>query len=383
MPPGGAPMGVWRVGFWGGESGLSIDIALFRDLDAVAHDAGAGLGREAQPSLFDRLDWYRLVGEDMPASAPLVVRARNGVGRCWLFLAGNGRSATSLNNGYSLRYATVVETAPGGAAPLDGLIRGLRRAGVSHVYLSPMVADDPLIAVLKRAGWAVHRSAINVSWRIDTAGMSFEDYWAGRPSRLRNTVARKARKVELDIRIFDRFDPQAMDDYEAVYDASWKPPEGARRLIREMAIQEGEAGSLRLGVAYHHGRPVACQLWIVEHGHATIHKLAYREDARELAAGNLLSVEMFRRALDVDKVAMIDFGIGNHSYKAEWMTHSLPLYAVTAYDMLRPAGLAGIVRSAGGKLVARIDPSRRQPVSDRVRHGDDRGREGVIGQSQV
>ncbi|MDB5699424.1 MAG: family N-acetyltransferase [Alphaproteobacteria bacterium] len=359
---------------------MTIDVALFRDLDIVARDAGAGLGRAAQPSLFDRLDWYRLVDEDMPDSEPLVVRARNGVGRCWLFLVNKGRSAWSLNNGYSLRYGSVRETAPGGEAPLAGIVQGLRRAGVSHVYLSPMAANDPLVAVLKRSGWAVHRSAVNVSWQIDTTGMRFEDYWAGRPSRLRNTVARKARKVELDIRILDRFDARAMDDYESVYDASWKPPEGARQLIRQMAIQEGEAGALRLGVAYHQGRPVACQLWIVEHGHATIHKLAYREDARELAAGNLLSVEMFRRVLDVDRVAMIDFGIGNHSYKAEWMTHSVPLYAVTAYDMLRPAGVYGVVKAAGGKLASRLMPGARQPLSDRIRHGDDRGREGVIGQ---
>ena len=330
---------------------MTVNLALFHDLEAVAGDAGEGLGRGAQASLFHRLDWFRMVRDDMPRDDLLVVRARNDTGRCWLFLVADGRQAWSLNSGYSLRYGAVIEGTP---APVGGLVRGLRRAGITHIFLEGLEGDDPLKDELKRSGWAVRRSAFNASWRIHTAGMSFDDYWAERPSRLRNTAARRAKKSELDIRILDHFDAQAMDDYESVYNASWKPPEGAPSLIRRLAIQEGEAGMLRLGIAYFQGRPVAAQLWLVENGIATIHKLAYREDARDLSAGTLLSVEMFRRALDVDKVAAIDFGIGDHAYKAEWMTHSVPLYTLTAYDMLRPAGVAGIVRSLASKAIGRV-----------------------------
>lgn len=331
---------------------MSVDIALFQDLADVERDAGAGLGRAAQPRLCDRLDWYRLVADDLRDVRPLVVRARNGAGRCWLFLASReAGTASCLNNGYGLTYGSVSEGAP---VPLAGLVRGIRRAGISHLFFERVAEDDPLPACLRRSGWAVVRTKMNVSWRICTEGMNFEDYWATRPSRLRNTAARRARKAKLDIRIFDRFDEQAMRDYEAVYEASWKPKEKAALLMRRLAEQEGDAGTLRLGIAYHHGRAVAGQLWLVESGTATIHKLAYREDARELSAGTVLSVEMFRRALDVDRVAMIDFGVGDDPYKAEWMTHSVPLYAVTAYDLLNPAGLAGIGRSLRGKLLKRL-----------------------------
>lgn len=334
---------------------MGVEVALFHDLAEVERHAEGGLGRTLQPRLFDRIDWYRLVAEDLPQARPLVVSARNGVGRCWLFLAaGDGGTASSFTNGYGLSFGPVTQTFSGAQAPLGSLVGGLRRAGISHLYFERVTEDDPLPAVLMRSGWSVRRSKIGVSWRIHTEGMTFEDYWATRPSRLRNTAARRARKANLEIQIFDRFDERAMQDYEAVYAASWKPEEKAALLIRRLAMQEGEAGTLRLGLAYHEGRAVAGQLWLVERGIATIHKLAYREDARELSAGTVLSVEMFRRALDVDKVAMIDFGFGDHPYKAEWMTHSVPLYAVTAYDLLQPAGIAGLLRSLGSKLAARL-----------------------------
>ena len=329
---------------------MAFEVRLFDDLDAAARDAGAALTRDAQPWLFDRLDWFRLVQEHTPEGDPLVIRVRNGVARCWLFLSVRGRSAASLSNWYSLRYGAVVEAPGGGKAPVGQFSRGLRQAGISHVFLEPLAADDPIAAELRRKGWAIRRGRVNVSWRIDTKGMSFEEYWASRPSRLRNTTRRRARKAGLDIVVHDRFDERAWADYVSVYEASWKPTEGTSELVRRVAEQEGAAGTLRLGLAYKDGRPVAAQLWLVENRAASIHKLAYRQDARHLSPGTILSMEMFRRALDVDRVETIDFGIGDDAYKAEWMTYSVPLYAVSAYDLLSPAGIAGILRSVWSKL---------------------------------
>ncbi len=96
---------------------------------------------------------------------------------------------------------------------------------------------------------------------------------------------------------------RAWADYEAVYRASWKPEEGSFPFLRALAEQEGAAGTLRLGVARKDGRPVAVQLWLVENGEATIHKLAYAEDAKAMSPGTLLGMAMFRRALDEDRVA--------------------------------------------------------------------------------
>ena len=58
---------------------MTVNIALFDDLDAVAADAAGALDRAAQPSLFARLDWFRLLAEHCPPDGRLaVLRGREG-----------------------------------------------------------------------------------------------------------------------------------------------------------------------------------------------------------------------------------------------------------------------------------------------------------------
>lgn len=331
---------------------MAAGYELYRDMEQVAHDAGPALDRATQPWMFDRVEWFRLVARHTPEGQPLVVKASNGAARCWLFLARNGGSVAALSNWYCLRYGVVSDGA--GPPPLDKLVAALRKEGIHHVRLDPTGEEDALVSAFRKAGWLVRREQVNVSWRIDTSGMDFEAYWAGRPSRLRNTAKRKARKAKLDFAMHQRFDANAWADLVEVFDASWKKPEGSPELIRDLVRQEGDAGTLRMGLAYKDGQAVAAQIWTVENGVAIIHKLAYREDAKRLGAGTVLSVEMFRHVLDTDRVAMIDFGIGNDSYKREWMTHSVPLYSLTAYDCLSLAGLADLAKVLGRKLAKRV-----------------------------
>ena len=68
-----------------------IEVRLFDDLGAVEADAGAALGRAAQASLYDRLDWFRLnERHGVARGRPIVARAREGAAACWLFLRRRG-----------------------------------------------------------------------------------------------------------------------------------------------------------------------------------------------------------------------------------------------------------------------------------------------------
>lgn len=332
---------------------MAAIVDIFHDLDAVAQDAAGALDREQRHSLFERLDWYRLVHEFTPPGKLLAVRARNAEAQAWLFLGTERGAARAFSNWYCLRFGPVIDGVPS-ATVLEALAGALRHSGVGRLLLSPMVKDCALEAALKRHGWITRWDQTTVNWRARTAGLSFDQYWAARPSKLRNTAKRRAKAADLEMRVHDRFDPGAWADYESVYEHSWKPAEGSPALLRQLGEAEGKAGTLRLGLAYQSGVPVAAQLWTVERGVATIHKLAYREDAKHHSPGTILSVEMFRRAIDEDEVELIDFGIGNEAYKAEWMDEAEPLHALTAFDPRSLAGLQALGRSVAGKLVRRL-----------------------------
>lgn len=335
---------------------MPVNITLFEDLDAVEADAAGSLDRAAQPSLFDRIGWYRRVREHCPPPGRLLVaRAASGSGKAWLFLVVDGTRARALACWYSLRTGLAFSDQQKIQETSETISTALRRVGLSRLTLYPL-DDEPveLAAGLCRAGWIVRTEPTGVSWQVDTGGQDFATYWGRRPSKLRNTAARKAKAAGLEITIHRDFDRGAWADYETVYEASWKGEEGSPAFLRAMAEEEGAAGTLRLGIAKKDGKPIAAQLWTVESGTAWIHKLAYDESAKPLSPGTLLSMEMFRSALDEDHVSRIDYGTGDDAYKRDWMEIRAPLWRLDAYNPRRLSGLIGAARAKASVLVRRL-----------------------------
>jgi hypothetical protein len=326
---------------------LGFEVKLFDDLESAEGDSGGALRRPA--SIFDRIEWFRLVAEHCPPPGrPLIARARDGDGSAaWLFLAEQGGKAEALRCWYSLRFGLV-----GKADAAEAIARSLRKR-LSRVEISPLEDPEPLAGAFRRSGWATFILPATISWRIDTAGQDFKAYWAGRPGKLRNTAQRKAKAAGLDIEIHRAFNSSAWAAYEEVYAASWKPEEGSPSFLRALAEQEGEAGRLRVGVARKDGRPLAAQLWTVEDGTAWIHKLAYREDSKALSPGTVLSMAMFRAALDEDRVSRIDYGTGDDGYKRDWMAERATLWRIEAFNLASPRGLLGAARARLSALVRR------------------------------
>lgn len=325
---------------------MTVNIALFNELDAVAQDANGALDRAAQRSLYNRLDWFRLIQAHVPPAGRLAVwRARDGDKMAWLFLAMDGKKASAYAAWYSLRFNGIGES-----DVMTPMAKAIRRSGIAEVELAPIEDPGPLAAAFRAAGWQVRLTEKTGNWRVLTGGEDFAAYWAKRPGQLRSTARRKARAAGLDLEIFDRFDDAAWAAYEDVYRASWKPEEGSFPFLRALAEQEGAAGTLRLGVARKDGKPLAVQLWLVEHGEATIHKLAYREDAKELSPGTILGEAMFRRAIDEDRARIIDYGTGDDAYKRDWMEERRPLWRLQAFNPGTLRGLAGTARALAGRL---------------------------------
>ena len=330
---------------------MTVNVELFEDLKVVARDAEGALDRDSRPSLFERLDWFRLLQVHCPPPGKLVVlRAQENERKSWLFLAVEHPRARAYAAWYSLRFDSVGDRQ---VDVMTALAATLRHGGLAEVELAPIAEPGPLRAGFRSAGWFTSVTPKTGNWRVNTAGEDFDTYWAKRPARLRNTAKRRAKGAGLDIRIHTGFDEAAWADYESVYRASWKPEEGSFPFLRALAEQEGAAGALRLGLAYKDSVPVAAQLWLVENGEATIHKLAYSEAAKSLSPGTILSMAMFRHVLDQDRVGAIDYGTGDEPYKADWMDERRILWRLTAYNIRTARGLFGALRAAASKLAGR------------------------------
>jgi hypothetical protein len=333
---------------------MAIEVELFDDLDAVARDAAGALDRDRQAWLYDRLDWFRLTHEHCPGNGDiLVARAKDADGRqAWLFLAGRGRRAEALASWYTLAYRPIFA---GPDVDRPGLLAAIARKlqdRFDSIALFPLPDPASLVAAFAASGWFPQTTKTSSNWLADCVDKSFANYWAERPGQLRATVRRKT-AAAIEFRIYRDFEEKAWKDYEEVYRSSWKPAEGAPAFLRALAVQEGLAGTLRLGIAYQAGQPVAAQFWLVENGVATIHKLAHVEAERHLSPGTLLSEAMFRHVLEQDRPRLIDFGTGDDRYKADWMDRREPLWRVDLFNRRTMRGRLGALRARLSTLVRR------------------------------
>ncbi|QLC21408.1 GNAT family N-acetyltransferase [Parasphingopyxis sp. CP4] len=330
---------------------MTVNVKLFDSLADVAADAGDALDRANQPCLFQRFEWFAATAEHCSEGhTPIIARARDGDAAAWLFLFKTGRRhAEALTSWYSLAYDIVRH------GENDALTAELAAslADMASLSLGPIADPERIERAFRSNGWKVYRSIATQKWELATPP-SFDDYWAARPGKLRSTVKRKGKKANLDIKIHRSFDDQAWQDYREIYAHSWKPEEGSWDFMKAFAEREGNAGTLRLGVAYQDGQAVAAQLWTVENGRATIHKLAYREDAKSFSPGSILGAAMFREIIEQDHPKIIDYGTGDQPYKADWMDGRQPLYTLTLYNPRRPEAwlplakqwISGLVRRA-------------------------------------
>ncbi|MFN3619114.1 GNAT family N-acetyltransferase [Sphingorhabdus sp.] len=303
------------------------------------------LERTYQPCLFDRMDWleslHRLA---LPGKPPLLLHAQQDGAEAWMPLMQEGSGHhVALANWYSFLWRPIY----GGEYDADTRLSLLRQLACSakdltkRLTLAPVPGEDgsahAIAAAFRSSGWFADLSECNQNHYVRLQGRSFDTYWATRPGQLRSTVKRKSKSAAVSTRIYCTFDENAWEDYQQVYARSWKPSEGSPQFLETLARQEGIAGNLRLGLAYIDGLPVAAQFWTVENDIALIHKLAHDEHYVAASPGTLLSAALFRHVIDIDRVAEIDFGLGNDPYKQAWMEQIRPRYRI---DLLLPGHVA-------------------------------------------
>lgn len=309
-----------------------------------------------------------------------VVRADPGAGGAGTVLHvmpdGPSQSLSALSNYYSGLFGPV--GAASGSAPEagDALARALKALPCSSVVrLQPLdpAADwvPGLTLGLRRLGYVTSTFFCFANWYHPVLGRSFADYWAERPTALRNSVERGRRRLQragpwrVDIHTGEHTGlEQAIAAFQAVYARSWKAPEPNPGFMPGLMRLAARQGWLRLGVLWLDGEPLAAQLWLFGANKAHIFKLAYVQGAERLSAGSVLTAALMEHALDVDRVREVDYLAGDEPYKADWMSCRRERIGLLAFDPLRWRGLAAAVRHFVGRWSRRWRSAQR-----RVRSG--------------
>jgi len=311
-----------------------VKFVCFKNWDELPESANALLGQAASRSVFLSRPWFEclagatlkdaetlllacvLVKDEVKAVLPLVESA-------------GGNTLYSLKHGYTPLYRLLLAD-DGPEQVLSCLAQGLSQLPIKGLLLEPVAADDirfgSLQDALETAGFTCERSFRQYNWVHRLQGQSYKEYMAERPARLRNTIARKRRKLErergCEMRLFIGEDvPRAMSDYNLVYSASWKQSEvGNADFLNCFMAAFSQAGWTRLGILYVKGQPVAAQIWFVRHGKASIFRLVYDQAWSQYSPGSILTAFMMEQVIDTDRVEEIDFLVGNDAYKQDWMS---------------------------------------------------------------
>ena len=310
----------------------------------------------ARGSLFQSLPWF----ENLHAHGLEAVRALDHLrlpadkSGC-LPLLDDDDMLRGLANYYSSLYGPV------GALPgtLLATLKETRRATVDLHPLDPCAAEfQQLKQVLTEAGYWVDDYFCFGNWYLDVAGRSYADYLATRPSQLRNNLQRGRGKLDRSgawhVHLQQQDDAAleyAIVAFETVYAKSWKQAEPQPDFIPNLCRTAAREGWLRLGVLYLKDVPLAAQLWLTHRGVASIYKLAYDEEATRYSAGTVLTAAMFEQALDVDRVAEVDYLNGDEPYKRDWMSHRRERRGIIAFDLSQWKGLKAALRHWAGRAL--------------------------------
>lgn len=344
---------------------MTVKGELFESVEeAIAH-AGDALADARQPHLFDQTSWLQLTQSHILHDAtPLIACAIHGTHSAWLFLRRvNRQKADAFGSWYTLGFRPVFSDALPDAERLVLLTRIARdlKARLGQITLAPVPSDDGTTALLvkafRTAGWVTAVTPKTGHWHTAIDG-TFDDFWQSRPSQMRNTLERKRRKFAIETEIHVRWSDAAWRDYEEVYAHSWKGDEGSPEFLSALARQQGEAGTLRLGIARFEGAPIAAQLWTIDGHGAIIHKLAYREDAAHMSPGTMLSRALFRHVIDEDRIVRISYGTGDDRYKRDWMDRREQLNLIEFRNPASISGLAGIAKSLTSRFISALKSQR-------------------------
>lgn len=347
-----------------------LSIEQVHALHQLPDDVSAAFARAEEVDFQAGADWYSLLTATAVSTGERIcvsVLRRNGAfaAALPLLISAGGRAGEvrSLTNFYATRYTPALAAGlqPGELAALLRSVRA-RPLRASHLYLSPLdrnsQAYEQLRTAMRQAGFLTFDYFCFGNWYLPVVG-SCDAYLAARPGEVRSTLKRASRRLSQaggHIEMVDatgNIEP-AIAAWTSIYAMSWKQAEPFPHFMPELIRLCARRGWLRMAIVWLGDKPIAAQVWVVAHGKASIFKLAYDSAHAKLSPGSLLTAALMRQAIDVDKVAEIDYLTGDDPYKQDWMTHRRELWGLVGYDPRQFGGARRALRELAARGAKRV-----------------------------
>jgi hypothetical protein len=351
-----------------------LTVQVCEQFATLAETAPCVLSAKACGEIFYTPTWFDLLwkhGNTFSGRAHyvLVKSSRQRQAVCFPLVA--GKRLEGMSNYYASLFGPMGDPAGATEAVCQALAGWIREhdRGWPVIDFHPLDTEQPfyrnMASALKAQAYRVDSYRCFGNWFLALEGKSYAEYLAGRPSRLRNTIRRNRAKAQktgaLEIAIHQTPGPaleNAIEDYTKVYQKSWKPAESHPRFIAELCRQSAREGWLRLGVLKLDKEPVAVQLWLVYADKANIYKLAHVQGKNPFSAGTLLTAEMMRHVIDIDRVNEIDYLTGDDAYKQDWTPARRERRGLVGFDPRRIDGACQYAKHHLGKLARKYFPAK-------------------------
>ncbi len=319
------------------------------------------LEREGERRFFNGLAWYRVFCETCldPGQSPIfyVVTSGTGdqeqlilptltpLGREGLKLSSQQlgeKTCMSMTNYQTVQFGPITNASEGVLPTLleslAGYLKDHGHTVLDFNHLDTALTENmALQPAFERAGFTVYGYSDDKIIVEDIDGRNYADYMKDRSANLRHNIRRKRKRLkEIGQMRFSVVDggpdlEEAIRDYEAVQNASWKPdevyPDHVPALIRAAA----DAGTLRLGLLYLDEQPVATTLSFILDGIASIKKWHFNNTLREHHVGDLVMSHMVEHLIDTDRASCIDLGKAAASHKVKWVKHERSMHGFVAF----------------------------------------------------
>jgi CelD/BcsL family acetyltransferase involved in cellulose biosynthesis len=341
-------------------------VEAFESLDALPEDAAALF--DASSTIFSSRAWWEAVLAHAipPGSSPRLLLVRLGGEAKALFpmLHEAGGGFRALTTPYTCLYEPLIAPDVADRAALfTAFARFCRAFPMTRLDALDQAIEPDLSLGARRSGLAVARFDHFGNWYEDVAGLNWSGYLARRPGALRETIRRRTRRAErlsdARFRLFDNpTDLEAgIAAFETVYGRSWKEPEPYPSFNPAQIRAAASLGLARLGVWWINEIPAAAQFWVMEHGQATVLKLAHDEAFKAHSPGTVLTAWMIRHMIEKEHATELDFGRGDDPYKQDWVSSRRQRIGLLLIDPRRPAGMIALARHTMGRLRAWLRPT--------------------------